>query len=120
MQIIRKRIVLVTVLTTVIAILYGCQVSPVDVLMGNKTHTLDCNALPTVAHVQEILAAHKDMVDRLLQINPGQVLVDADNSQCSTKADVLITVGTSQDAKAVEALIHADTFFGVPYRILNQ
>jgi hypothetical protein len=90
--------------------------SPLDLLMGNQTHTLDCTELPTVEQVQATLNAHADVVNEILQINPGLVLVDADNQKCTTKADVLITVGSKQDAAAVKALIHADTFFGIPYR----
>lgn len=88
--------------------------------MGNKTHTLDCDELPAVEQVQATLNAHVDVVNEILQINPGLVLVDADSYKCTTKADVLITVSSKQEAEAVKAIINADTFFGVPYRILNQ
>jgi len=108
------------ILVIVVVGLFAYETSPVDLFMGNKTHSLKCSALPTTEHVQEVLRSHGGLVNKILQVNPGLVLVDADNSKCKTRADILITVGSNNDAKEVKILINSDTFYGIPYRILNQ
>jgi hypothetical protein len=120
MQKMRHIMWVIVILIIVIVGLFAYETSPINLLMGNKTHSLECSALPAVEHVQEVLNSHGELVNKILQVNPGLVLVDADNSKCTTRADVLITVGSYNDAKAVKTLINSDTFFGVPYRILNQ
>jgi hypothetical protein len=116
-----RQIAWVIVVLIIVAIeLFAYETSPINLLMGNKIHSLECSALPPVEYVEEALRSHRELVNKVLQVNPGLVLVDTDNSKCTTRADVLITVGSNNDARAVKSLINSDTFFGIPYRILNQ
>jgi hypothetical protein len=86
----------------------------VDLFMENKTHSIECRDLPTIEHVQKVLRSHKDLVDKIMKINPGHIHVVAGNSRCKTRADIVIVVSTSKNSHKLRYL------FGIPYRILNQ
>ena len=101
------------ILITVIVGLFLYEILPVAVgfFMGNKTHSVGCNALPTTEHVQEVLRSHKNLVNRLEQIHPGHIDVVASNIKCKARADILVIVASHKDADAVKDLINSDTFF---------
>jgi hypothetical protein len=87
--------------------------------MGNKDHLLSCGELTVVEVVEQTLANHQDVVDRIQQVNPGQIMVYADNSRCPGKADIVILFATVEDSRAIRRIIGKDTFFGIPYRMYN-
>ena len=53
-------------------------------------------------------------------MNPGLVGVDVDASACPGKADLLIWYASHQDRLAIEKILAADTFFGIPFRLQNR
>lgn len=88
--------------------------------MGNKEHFLTCADLPAIEEVEQMLADHQDLVDRVLQVNPGHILVYADSSRCPDEADIVILFNTVEDSRAIQRIIGGDTFAGVPYRMYNS
>jgi hypothetical protein len=87
--------------------------------MGNKEHFLTCTDLPASEEVEQTLADHQDMVNRILQVNPGHIVVYADSSRCSGKADIVILFAAVEDSRAIRRIIGRDTFAGIPYRMYN-
>lgn len=91
-----------------------------NLLLDNWNHYLPCEALPSETEVRTILQQHPDMILKIEQINPGFIGLEVDSSQCTGKADLLIWYGTHQERLQIEALIHSDTFLGIPYRLQNR
>lgn len=59
------------------------------------------------------------MIDQIKRVRPGQVGVTVNTLTCPGKADLIIWYATRDDMKAIEQIINAPTFFGVPYRLQN-
>ena len=91
-----------------------------EVVLDNRNHYLSCEELPTEAEVRQVMEAHQDVIARIEQINPGFVGVELDTSTCPGKADIIFWYGTHQERVAIESIINDDTFYGVPYRLVNQ
>jgi len=91
-----------------------------DVVLDNRGHDLPCEALPEIGLVRDIVAEHADVVARIEAVNPGFVFVDVDELTCRGRADLIIAYASRQDRRAIEAILDADTFFGVPYRLENR
>jgi hypothetical protein len=90
-----------------------------ELVLDNKDHFLSCAELPPVAEVEQVVDSHRDAIDQIKQVNPGSVFVEIDSTTCPGKADIVISYGTHQTRLAIEQIIAADTFFGVPYRLRN-
>jgi hypothetical protein len=91
-----------------------------DLVLDNKNHYLPCENLPTAVEVMEILDEHQAAIEKIEQVNPGNVGVDIDLATCPGKADLLIWYASHNDREAIEQMLMADTFFGVPYRLQNR
>ena len=91
-----------------------------DVVLDNQDHGLECDHLPTVEEVTQVLDLHQAVIQQIIEINPGQVFVDIDRDSCPGHADIVISYASHRDRVRIEALIDGDTFFGVPYRLRNQ
>ena len=91
-----------------------------EVIMDNRNHYLACDQLPSEAEVRQVMETHQDVIKKIEQINPGFVGVEMDTSICSGKADILFWYGTHQDRLLIESIIADDTFYGIPYRLVNQ
>jgi hypothetical protein len=91
-----------------------------NIVLDNRNHYLSCDQLPSEAEVRQVMDEHLDVVKRIEQINPGFVGVEMDSSTCPGKADILFWYGTHQDRLLIESIIADDTFYGVPYRLVNQ
>jgi hypothetical protein len=87
--------------------------------LGNQEHFLTCAAMPEVEKVERVLLSRQDVIDRIRQVNPGHVVVYADSSHCPGKADIVILFATLEDSRAIRRIIREDTFFGIPYRMVN-
>jgi hypothetical protein len=89
-------------------------------VLDNRNHYLPCQDLPTKIEVERIVAQHEEIIQQIQQIAPGFIGIEIDSSNCEGKADLLIWYGTHQQRIAVEKLMSADTFFGIPYRLQNR
>ena len=91
-----------------------------DIVMDNRNHYLPCEKLPTIAEVTSILEEHKDTINQIEQIDPGQTGVEVDSLTCPGKADVIIWYASHENRIKIEQIINDDTLFGVPYRLQNR
>jgi hypothetical protein len=91
-----------------------------ELVLDNHNHYLSCEELPTEFEVRRVMEAHKDVIDKIEQINPGFVSVEMDTSTCPGKADINFSYGTHQDRLQIESIIADDAFYGIPYRLVNQ
>jgi hypothetical protein len=91
-----------------------------DVIYDNRSHYLPCEKLPEFSYVESVAAGHRDVIQQIEQINPGNVGVEIDATTCPGKADLLIWYGSHADRLSIEAILGADTFFGIPYRLQNR
>ena len=91
-----------------------------EVIMDNRNHYLACDQLPSEHEVRQVIEAHQDVIEKIKQIKPGFVGVEMDTSICPGKADILFWYGTHQDRLLIESVIADDTFYGIPYRLVNQ
>ena len=90
-----------------------------DVLYDNRRHYLPCEQLPPLAEVEQTLAAHQEVVRQIEAVNPGFTEVEV--NVCGTdRAEITFWYGTHAERLAIERLIGADTFFGVPYNLINR
>jgi hypothetical protein len=86
----------------------------------NENHYLPCDELPTEVEVRAVVQAHQDVIRAIEAVGPGFIGVEVDTFTCPGKADLLIWYGTHQDRLGIKDIIDADTFFGVPYRMVNR
>jgi len=91
-----------------------------EVILDNRNHYLPCEQLASESEVRRVIEAHQDVIARIEQINPGFVGVEVDTSTCPGKADIIFWYGTHQDRIQIESIIADDTFYGIPYRLVNQ
>jgi hypothetical protein len=91
-----------------------------DLILDNRNHYLSCDQLPSEVDVRQVIEAHQDVIGKIEQINPGFVGVEMDTSTCLGKADILLWYGTHEDRLLIESIIADDTFYGIPYRLVNQ
>jgi len=91
-----------------------------EVVLDNRNHYLSCEQLPSESEVRQVMEAHQDVIEKIEQISPGFIGVEMDASTCPGKADIIFWYGTHQDRLQIEGIINADTFYGIPYRLVNQ
>ncbi len=89
-------------------------------LLDNRNHYLSCQDLPPKREVERIVGQHQNVIEQIERVAPGSVGVEIDDTTCPARADLLIWYGTHQQRVAIEKIIGADTFFGVPYRLQNR
>jgi hypothetical protein len=90
-----------------------------DVIYDNKNHYLSCQALPTESVVRETLEANQDVLREIEQVNPEAVRIIIDDFTCPGKADLVIYYPSNKNRQAIEQILQGDTFFGIPYRLVN-
>jgi hypothetical protein len=91
-----------------------------EIILDNRNHYLSCEELPTEAEVRRVMEANQDVIEKIEQINPGFIGVEMDASTCPGKADIIFWYGTHQDRLLIESMIADNTFYGIPYRLVNQ
>jgi hypothetical protein len=90
-----------------------------DLVYDSRNHYLPCEQLPTEAEVRQVVEAHADVIQQIEQVDPGNVEVMINTRGCPGKADLLIGYPSHQDRLDIEAIIASETFYGIPYRLLN-
>ncbi len=89
-------------------------------ILDNVNHYLPCSKLPTTEEVEKFVDEHQNILQQIEQVNPGLVGVEIDSHTCPGHADLLIWYASHADRLAIKAIIAAETFFGVPYRLENR
>lgn len=91
-----------------------------DTVLDNWNHYLPCDQWPTPDEVHDVIAQHQDVVRRIEAVHPGHAGVEVDEFTCPGRADIVIWYASHADRLQIEAIIGADRFFGMPYRLVNQ
>ena len=81
---------------------------------------LSCDKLSAKEEVQKVLNENTDTIKKLEELSPDtkSIMVVIDSERCQGKADIIIYYGSFQQRKEIKKII-GDTFFGVPYRMIN-
>jgi hypothetical protein len=90
-----------------------------DLIYDSKQHYLACDQLPTAEDVARVVSEHQETVQKIEQVNPGLVMVQIDTHTCLGRADFVILYATHRDRVEIEKIINGDTFFGIPYKLIN-
>jgi hypothetical protein len=91
-----------------------------DTLYDNRNHHLPCKQLPPLSEVKMIVREHQDIIKQVEAVHPGNT--GAEILPCGTgqNADITFWYASHNDRIAIEQIIGADTFFGVPYNLDNR
>ncbi len=91
-----------------------------DVVLDNRNHYLTCRQLPTYAEAQRVVEAHQQVIDQIEEAGGG---VPIEGHTCTgetePRADILISYPADKNRVAIEGIIGGETFFGIPYRLLD-
>ena len=90
-----------------------------DLIYDSKHHYLSCDELPTSEEVARVFSEHQEAAQKIKQVNPGFVMVHIDDFTCPSSSDIVITYPSHRDRVEIEKIINGDTFFGIPYRLIN-
>lgn len=74
-----------------------------------------CAQLPPTGEVRRIVAERQEV---WTQVRQRSVTASLDTGRCPGKADIIIHYATADDRAAIKRLL-GDTFFGIPYRMMN-
>lgn len=79
-----------------------------------------CSQMPTVAEAEKILNEHKSKVDQIKKVNLGfiDVYVQASES-CVGKGIILVSHPSEKDCDSLKQVL-GNTFYGVPYKLINN
>lgn len=120
-----KRIICIALVLMLLSIFinlkYHASSRVIDSLIyDNKKHYLTCEELPSRVRVDQILYSHQEVISQVKQIesNIAIEIGDGDN-QCETTADIVIYFSGHEQRKQIEKIIDTETFFGIPYRLIN-
>lgn len=91
-----------------------------DNFYDNENHYLPCSELPTEEFVKQVLTAHKDTVEAILDVNPGAVGFEVDTNTCPEKADLIIWYASHQNRLSIQKILNESDFYGVPLRLQNR
>ena len=90
------------------------------VIYDNRRHYLPCERLPSLSEVERVVSEHQDVIRQIEAVHPGFVGVDINTCGEGQNADMTFWYATREDRKAIERIIGSDTFFGVPYNLINR
>lgn len=119
----RKTVLLLIILGILGAIILESQThilqkTIVDRIYDNRGHYLSCEELPALADVERIVAEKHSLIQAIEQVNPGFIFVTI-NSPCPRKGELIFEYPSHQNRLQIEELIGGETFFGIPYRMIN-
>ncbi len=90
-----------------------------DLIYDSKNHYLSCDELPRTEEVERVVSEHQETVREIEQVNPVFVRFRIDTRTCPSQSDIVIEYASHRDRVQIEEIINGDTFFGVPYRLIN-
>lgn len=103
-------------------------------VLDNRNHYLRCDQLPKMEQVNKVISEHKDTIEQIFEEvkkdNNSEPIwennlasdgyVSFEWNECgSDNGDILISYLSHTDRKIIEKIINSDTFFGIPYRLVN-
>lgn len=92
-----------------------------DVVLDSRNHYLPCRQLPTYVEAQRVIEAHQEVINQIEQAGGGvRIQVHTCPGEAEARADILIWYPSHRDRVAIEGIINGETFFGIPYRLLNN
>ena len=91
-----------------------------NILYDNQNHYLPCSKLPDEAFVNDVLAVHQDIIQEILEVDPGNTGYEVDTITCPGKADLIIWYASHRDRVAIQKILIDNSFFGVPLRLQNR
>lgn len=76
--------------------------------------------MPTIAEAEEILNDRKSKVDQIKKVNLGFVDVRVQASEnCVGKGIILVSHPSEKDCNSLKQIL-GNSFYGVPYKIINN
>jgi hypothetical protein len=106
------------------AVAAGMAVAPhmkelyADVALDTRETRVPCEQRPTVAEARRVVSEHADLIRRIEAIHYN-VHVELDETACPGRGTLVFYYGGHRHRQEIERLIGADTFFGVPYSLIN-
>ena len=91
-----------------------------DVIYDNRHHYLPCDQLPPISEVEGTIREHQDVIRQIEAVHPGNAGVEIHPCGAGQNADLTFWYASHSDRIAIEQIIGADTFFGVPYNLNNR
>lgn len=82
---------------------------------AQNIHTVDCEDLPTLNEVQNIVEKNRQTIAEIEKLNGWLTL---DSERCPGKADVTIYYSSITQRAQIREML-GKTFFGVPYQMRN-
>lgn len=80
-----------------------------------------CHELPPYTDALAALRQHSLVAQAIQDIHPGFVFVMVSTPEsCPDRGGIMINYATEADRSAAQALIGGDTFFGIPYEMVNR
>lgn len=77
-----------------------------------------CETLPDIETAQQIVDDHQDVIDAIENIHPDCIHVSLEK-RCEGKGELVIYYCTIDQQKEILEIIGDDTFFGLPFRMIN-
>lgn len=91
-----------------------------DAVYNNYHHYLQCEALPTLTEIEEVLVEHKTTVETITNLAQGSILLQIDTTTCPGKGSVIIYYPSKSVREQIEGILGENTFFGIPITLINQ
>ena len=91
-----------------------------NTLYDNRNHYLPCKQLPSLSVVERVIREHPDVIQQIEAVHPGNAGVEIHPCGSGQNADITFWYASHKDRMAMEQIIGADTFFGVPYNLNNR
>ena len=79
-----------------------------------------CSQIPTIAEAEKILNQHESRVNQIKKVNFGFIDVRIQASEnCVGKGIILISHPSEKDCNSLKQVL-GNTFYGVPYKLINN
>ncbi len=80
----------------------------------------DCSQIPTIAEAKKILNEHESTVNQIKKVNFGFIDIRVQASEsCVGKGIILISHPSEKDCDSLKQVL-GNTFYGVPYKLINN
>lgn len=90
-------------------------------LMDNKIEYLSCQEMPTREAIQTALDVHQNEVNEIKNISPDIEVIIGDYTEkdCGNHSKIVIYYGSHETRVKIEELINSQTFYGIPFDLVN-
>jgi hypothetical protein len=90
-----------------------------NLLYNNYHHYLPCSNLPDLVEVENVVAEHSEMVEKIKNVNPDNVEFIIDSWTCPGKASITISYASRDQRSKIDEILPDKTFFGIPVSFIN-